>query len=602
MGAAEGSKVKESRVKNKTLRKRLITYFLIGLVPLSFIAIFFGIRTANDNSKALVKSFSYMIDAENAELEEELKSLSADLTGVLIDNVSFMTVSNKKKDEYNYRFEMYLLRRSFADLLKNRKYDSAMLFYNPKEDMSVVQFTESRSVESVMLHEQARSELLSYVYSLPGMENQSYYVWKPRKIGNHSYLVFTVSREKCYLCCFVSIDSILTSITREMGAYSEDGDIAMLTDRKLLYSGTILESTEYSLRDIYLQNLQLVRIPSFRISNALCYYEDNTQFENRILFLLGQRYYWQSIIFQSIWPLLILLGSTGLILGIVLFFVNRNVIKPLERITESIENLDEEHIGEGITCDSDLTEYNQMTDTFNLLTDKMRRLRIDVYEEKLQRRNAELNYYKQQIDSHFFSNCLNIIMNLAIIGDTDAIENMSRELANYIRQAFNSDALLGSLDEEISCIRSFLKIQQIRFSNRFDFTIDVDEDLRGVVIPPILILTFVENSVKYAVAAEGRMHLCIKAELRDGKRVFIGIYDNGSGFPEEVLSAVKNEKPFIDKNGKHIGIENAIQRLNIMYGKRKEIRIFNRPEGGAAVELELPYVFPDFASEEEKEA
>lgn len=587
-------KEKDSHLKkNDTLRKKLIKAMLIGLIPLCAIALVFGIKSSRDNFSAQIKSISFVADNESEKVSLELKTLSSNLVSISIDNVSFMRLSNKGKEEYSYNFERYLLRLQFAELLKNRLYDTAFLYYNPKEDVSAIQFTEIRNVEAAVSQQSTRRELLSYVRKLPEMNADDFYVWHPQEIGGVNYLVYTVSHENSYLCCAVSVESILSEVSEELGDVSNDGEAAVLAGGNLLLKTKTVKKYEYAFENSSLDSLYFARIPERGVKRSLCYMKAANPDINQILLLFSDSFFFSNIIFPAIWPLLLALLLMGLVLVIVILFVNKNVIKPMERITESMETLEEEQIGEGINCDSDLIEYQQLTDTFNLLTDRMRRLRISVYEEKLQRRNAELNYYKIQIDSHFFANCLNIIMNLSIIGDTDAIEEMSRELANYIRHAFTSDALLGSFEEEVSCIRSFLHIQQIRFSNRFDFTLDIDERLRGVVIPPILLLTFVENSVKYAVAAEGRMHLKIKAELEEGNRVFVGIYDNGKGFPKEVLNALENSQPFVDELGKHIGIENAIQRMNIMYGDRKDIRIYNLPEGGAAVELRFPYSFPE---------
>ena len=91
--------------KKDTLRKKLIKALLIGLIPLCAIALVFGIKSSRDNFSAQIKSISFVADNESEKVSLELKTLSSNLISLSIDNVSFMRLSNKGKNEYSYNFE-----------------------------------------------------------------------------------------------------------------------------------------------------------------------------------------------------------------------------------------------------------------------------------------------------------------------------------------------------------------------------------------------------------------------------------------------------------------------------------------------------------------
>jgi sensor histidine kinase YesM len=78
---------------------------------------------------------------------------------------------------------------------------------------------------------------------------------------------------------------------------------------------------------------------------------------------------------------------------------------------------------------------------------------------------------------------------------------------------------------------------------------------------------------------------------QDTGYVFIEVEDNGEGFEEEILRKLR-KKEDISEGEKRIGIMNAIQRVNLIYGERGKIEFFNRPGSGAVVRIYIPIEEP----------
>ncbi len=156
----------------------------------------------------------------------------------------------------------------------------------------------------------------------------------------------------------------------------------------------------------------------------------------------------------------------------------------------------------------------------------------DLAEERLRQvaTEARLSSLESRVRPHFLFNTLNSISAL-IREDPAEAERMLQHLSSLLRFSLHSNAeRLIPLEKELTIVKSYLEIEQVRFGARLHYTIEVDPELRFVQVPPFSIQTLVENSVKYAVSTrrEGA-EITIRASLREGKPA-IDVLDNGPGF------------------------------------------------------------------------
>ena len=80
------------------------------------------------------------------------------------------------------------------------------------------------------------------------------------------------------------------------------------------------------------------------------------------------------------------------------------------------------------------------------------------------------------------------------------IEYMSLSTSKYFRYIFQSGDNVVRLEDEIEHVRIYLEIQKHRYRDAFSYHIDFEEELTGLTIPPLVLQTFIENAVKYAVS------------------------------------------------------------------------------------------------------
>ena len=106
------------------------------------------------------------------------------------------------------------------------------------------------------------------------------------------------------------------------------------------------------------------------------------------------------------------------------------------------------------------------------------------------------------------------------------------------------------------------------------------------VVPPLLLESFVGNVLKYGQDAQDRIDIRIVANRPDEGTVRIVIADCGSGFPEEILDALRNYQRTGERDELlGVGICNSLDRLRLIYGDDASIYFYNGENHGAVVEI-----------------
>lgn len=148
------------------------------------------------------------------------------------------------------------------------------------------------------------------------------------------------------------------------------------------------------------------------------------------------------------------------------------------------------------------------------------------------------------------------------------------------------------LKDEIRHIRNYMRIQELRFPGKLSFRLSMPEYLKDTRIPPLIIQTFIENSIKHAITPDASIDINVCMELEEAvdsePLLKIRITDTGSGFSEEVLSEISKGNRIVDEHGEHIGIWNVKRRLGLLYGDAARLHVSNHEPSGARIELVLP--------------
>ena len=290
--------------------------------------------------------------------------------------------------------------------------------------------------------------------------------------------------------------------------------------------------------------------------------------------------------------------SIGIIVGcaLVIRVYYQSVLRPMKQFVNSLKNTEEEQwINEN--GNNNILELEMASKEFKGLLRKIKALKIDIYEKELARQKTELEAMQMQIKPHFYLNCLSLIHGMADVAKQEKIVYITSILSNYMRYVMRDAFEPRQLKEEIEFIQNYVEIQQIRYGKEaFSFEVIMDSNMEEYLVPTLIIHNFVENAITHAVSLDNHVEITlyiVNENYEDGEYLYICVSDTGKGFPPDILEAIEQDKPIYYNDRKHIGIQNSLKRLKIMYGDKAKINFTNMDEGyGAVVEITIPVKKP----------
>ena len=206
-------------------------------------------------------------------------------------------------------------------------------------------------------------------------------------------------------------------------------------------------------------------------------------------------------------------------------------------------------------------------------------------QEQLARATAEseLRLLQAQVEPHFLYNTLANLRYLVQTGSADALR-MTDALIEYLRTSVpDMRAQHVTLGREADHARHYLEIMQMRMAGRLSYAIDVPAELRDLPLPPLVLLTLVENAVKHGIGPRiegGRIEL---RAFRQGEGVGVEVADDGVGLESESRSGLPSTGA---------GLRNVAGRLKLVYGDDAQLELApNAPRGTRAL-LRLPTAPP----------
>ncbi len=273
----------------------------------------------------------------------------------------------------------------------------------------------------------------------------------------------------------------------------------------------------------------------------------------------------------------------------IIYWLQTRIAKPLKIVDEAMLYIREGDMEYRIPLPDKkyYDEFDRLFLKFNQMMDDLNDLEYVLYKMKINEQRTELKYISQQIRPHFILNALNIIYTYKE-SEFPLIKKMVLYLSQYFQYIVNLRVDFVELENELRHTENYLMIQKERYPDRFEFSIIASEHVKKCLIPPLIIQTFVENCIKYALKNDEKLLIHITAEeVADKMR--IRIEDTGHGFTEEAMNKIER---FITtreyQKNLGVGIQNAIERMDILYQENIDIRIINSLSGGAIVELTLP--------------
>ena len=264
----------------------------------------------------------------------------------------------------------------------------------------------------------------------------------------------------------------------------------------------------------------------------------------------------------------------------------RMIVRPIRKIEEGMFRIGSGEQNYRIPEFRASREFEGMRNSFNNMASEIETLKIQKYEEQLEREQMMLQNLLLQIRPHFLLNFFNQIFSMAELKDYDGIKKSSLYLSRFFRYLFRSDRI-ATLRSEFSLVDAYLELMEERFTDCFTVTRDIDDDLLETRVPPLIVQNFVENIFKYAISDSNLVEITLKLKQENGYCV-ITIADDGPGMEEDVLEKIRAFKPIEKADGTHIGIYNSLYRLRKLCGEDCLLDVQSVLTEGTTIRIMLP--------------
>ena len=555
------------------LNVRLFLVTMCIALPI-ILALFFtgtGERKSARNEK--ITELQSEIEVEMSKVDTQLRFLRNSLVNLAIDDSYIGSVASGDENST----EFWLNNQKVLEKINNQTaeidsgftvfiyYPNNDLFYNYKKDTAVSDFVRKQIEDKVDLS----------VYSQ----------WSTVWCDDEPYLFFMLDYDNYYIGAWGSYESLISNLRQssEGTAQSEilEKEYLICDENGQVIMPTEKQETTLSFDDnIYSDD-----------DNKSWYYV-GTFSENSDFYLVKQV---SKQLFDSQLPEVNQEISVIAILFAVLFIVYVIclyiwILKPMNYLKKSMAIIQQGNLDYRISYPKNSSvEFDAVIEEFNVLMDNISDLKIQMYEDQLERKETELQYLSRQIQPHFILNTLNSIYNYSE-RDVKTTKQLIKLTSDYYRYVVNVNSRYVKLSEELSHIEDYMRLQKMRYPNAFDYKVNCDDELRNVPIPPFIIESFVGNAIKHGLKPNELTEIDVTVTILEDEKIQIQIKDNGVGFSDDSLDATLeflSDGTVSEELG--VGIRNSVARLRLIYGDKCDIRIYNAEPSGAVVEIILDY-------------
>ena len=226
-------------------------------------------------------------------------------------------------------------------------------------------------------------------------------------------------------------------------------------------------------------------------------------------------------------------------------------------------------------------EIGELALTFNNLVTHIRTLLAENRERERTLRVAQVKSLTEMIKPHFMYNTLNLIKWSAKLGDSEGAADIAVQLGKLLRASVSMKEFV-TVAEELTFLRTYLKIQQRRFDRRLKVTVRVASSAYGCYVPKLILQPLVENAIQHGIEmTEGGGRIEITGAMEDNYLVF-RVKDNGQG-----MSLERRQEVLARRDDNHFGLYNVHMRAVLNGDETCGIELHSMEGKGTEVILTL---------------
>lgn len=572
------------RLKGKKLNKGVsykIRLLMCLVVPLMILYAFVSSMIVGNLKSQTENYFNDMTDLYMKELDQKFFRISRRILMILMNNTMsqndfnyMVDIIEKSDNEVETVNSITALQREFTQYIWEYGEEFNFFLYLEEQGEYInLSIQDAYSLEKEGLSQDIRRMILSDEINTYSTKSP----WDTIETEYGNYIIKILKAKGRYLGCYVKADKILDSL---LDIHLKEGGFALLVDRKSEYVAGGNKDRKLNYESLARAGLHssftIIQKEFVRVPFGVKIYLSNRG------------------TYRNVWLVLFsLIGLAVFILsvyGYMLLYLRYGVLKPIQEFTRRLLDYDTGEYTYDLSS-AKIAELELADEEFKRLLRQMKKLKITLYETELEQKKLESENLKLQIRPHFYLNCLNFIYSMIDFEAYEDAKQMARFTSEYLRYIFQSNMELVLIESELRHVENYLEIIKLRYKEKFDYYIEQNEETKFGRLPVFFIQTFVENSIKHGLLLDRNMFLSVTVfpeEIEGEHFINIFIYDTGDGFSPEVLKRLADGDELKEGDGTRIGISNCLKKLKLYYGNQGRIHFYNRPLGGAVIDIHIP--------------
>lgn len=259
----------------------------------------------------------------------------------------------------------------------------------------------------------------------------------------------------------------------------------------------------------------------------------------------------------------------------------KTIVDPIRKLSYAMNKVEKGNL-EVRVVNSNIQEMSDLEDKFNEMIHEINYLMIKNSEESAKVAEAERKALEAQLNPHFLFNTLNVIRSIARTHKEKQIEDITIRLGRLLRYAVDNHDPIETLDNSFQMVNSYLDIQKVRFGEKLVTHLHIDESVKEVMTPKLIIQPLVENAIVHGLESKVGDWF-ISVDIRDtGDGVDITVADNGVGFDVSDF-----DMEALAESG-HTGMYNVYKRIRLYYREKSDFLIKSKLGEGTSIQLLLP--------------
>lgn len=549
-----------------SLKYRVLAAVLLVLAPLAAVFMAFNARAVSQLDRQLAQANQTALHAFCTAVQAEIQDIEGFLNLLWGESEEFAAFAGAGADALRYE-AAGRLRRTFAAKLDVNRTATLLAVYDPESGVFAAEYGPENGYN-------ARQKLAVRRLICETLEAGAYPLgWWTVQLEGQCFWARAVRRGGAAAVCLVDAEAVAKNA---QSGFALSSPVVLMQKGRVLTTALWVEKAGgvpaagdgYSFAGAGKQYL-VVRQPLLAGVEAVygVPYRDN-------MGALG---------WLRTGPLLLLLAALAALAG-AWAYLRRCFFRPLDDLVRTMERIRSNDL-EARPGRYASREFAQVNETFNQMIGTITGLKIASYENRLAAEQAQMDALRMQIRPHFFLNCLKNIYGLAQAGQFKEIQSSILLLSTHLRYTFELETDVVPLEKELQMCENYVRLQAVGRALPPECRLDVPPGLLGLQVPPVSLLTLVENSVKHATVQDRPLRVTIAARqlpMEGGMLTDLTVQDNGPGFSPELLARL-NKAPDELAAQAHVGLANVVRRFRLLYGERFAIRFASK--GGACAEI-----------------